>query len=231
MSDNSLDQAEKNEGDTNHIEGRLKLLMDYVTGGTHKSWKTLEDETSIKAEKWRQFHRGSTKASSEMIEAIARRWPDYAYWLACGDTEPERGHIAPENFPGVYPIVRGVPQKWATAERNYKQKLLRDVPAGTEEKTIREERIKEEVFKVREKQRMPAVQLCYERIMRTLKQESKDDLFLLEYDNNLRNIRLERWKEELKIQKAINSERVNLGDSIHFESILEKIISGAKFWK
>lgn len=216
--------------DVSGIDARLKLIIENATKTTNNSWKSLQTETGIKAEKWRQFYRGSTKASGEMIEAAAKSWPDFAFWLACGDTEPERGHVAPPNVKSSYPIVSGVAQPWATAERKYKQALLQQTPKSDAERDVRDKSLQEEVFKVREAHVMPAVQLCYERIMRALNQEPKDDLFLLEYDDELRKIREKRWKAEAKVQEAIYTERVHLGESVQIEGLI-KILSRLKFWK
>lgn len=220
------------QDDVGSIDGRLKLIIDNATRTTNNSWKALETETGIKAEKWRQFHRGSTKASGEMIEAVAKNWPDFAFWLACGDTEPERGHVAPPNVASSYPVVTGIAQSWATAERKYKQQLLQATPKSAGERAARDESLRAEVFRVREEHIMPAVQLCFERIMRALNEPPKDDLFLLEYDEELRKIRKMRWKIELKLQQTINTERDHLGESAQIEGlfqILSKIKS--KFWK
>ena len=67
--------------------------------------------------------------------------------------------------------------------------------------------------------------------MRALKQDEKDDLFLLEYDQELRNLRIERWKAEKRLQDKIYTERVHLEESVQVEDALEKLISLLKFWK
>ncbi len=33
---------------------------------------------------------------ADVLEAIAREWPQYSYWLLTGETMPEQGHISPE---------------------------------------------------------------------------------------------------------------------------------------
>ncbi|WP_308924600.1 hypothetical protein [Janthinobacterium sp. J1-1] len=206
------------------ITDRLLEIIEAETQQRNR-FKTLEDATGIAKDSWTAVWHRRQRPTAEMIEAIAKLWPDYAFWLACGDTEPERGHVAPITTAVSYPIVNGVPQHWASAERIYKQKLLDKVPVEPVEKALRDKKIRDEVFKVRERQVMPAVQLCYERIMRALGQESRDELFLLEYDKELRNIRLERWKAELKLQKSIYIERTHLGESVQVEEVLDKLLS------
>ena len=223
MATNLVSATKPEKDNATVIDGRLKILIDHITEGTNRSWKALEDETNVKAEKWRQFHRGTTKASGEMVEAVAKRWPDYAYWLACGDTEPERGHIAPANLEISFPVVPGVAQHWASQERLYKQRLLRTVPVDPTLRSVRDQTIRDEVFKIRQEQIMPAVQLNYERIMRALNQDAKDDFFLLEYDEELRKLRLERWKAEEKLQTTLYNERELLGQSAQAEDVIKKL--------
>lgn len=88
---------------TYDAETRLLLLIGYVT--TSKSdWKGMERETGIPAERWRQFMRGSTKASVQMLEAVAQRWPQYAFWLLTGISDERHGHHPPHarwSFPAL----------------------------------------------------------------------------------------------------------------------------------
>ena len=39
--------------------------------------------------------RGSSPRG-DVLEAIAREWPQYSYWLLTGETMPEQGQISPE---------------------------------------------------------------------------------------------------------------------------------------
>lgn len=81
--------------DSHTVDGRLRSLLQKLTGGT-SGWKSLEHMTGVAAEKWRNFHRGQTKASIELIESIARVLPEYAFWLLAGITDEEHGHISPD---------------------------------------------------------------------------------------------------------------------------------------
>lgn len=55
----------------------------------------LEKQTGIKAKRWTNVQSGQAKAYAEEIEAIAKLWPEYAYWLATGKELPEAGQISP----------------------------------------------------------------------------------------------------------------------------------------
>jgi hypothetical protein len=204
------------------ITDRLLKIIEAETDQRNR-FKALEDETGIGKDSWAAAWHRKQRPTADMIEAIAKRWPDYAFWLACGDTEPERGHIAPANLEISFPVIPGVPQLWASQERLYKQRLLRKVPAEPELRLVRDQTIRDEVFKIRQEQIMPAVQLNYERIMRALNQDAKDDFFLLEYDEELRKIRLERWKAEEKLQTTLYNERKLLGQSAQAEDVIKKL--------
>lgn len=59
-------------------------------------WQRLEAESGVRSSKWRLFASGSQKATPELIEATARMWPQYAFWLATGVTDIANGHAAPD---------------------------------------------------------------------------------------------------------------------------------------
>lgn len=87
------------------IDTRLRLLLAVLTEGKN-DWKSLERATPIAAEKWRQYARGTTKASVSMVEAIGKTWPQYAFWLVTGVSDEQHGHHAPHEmwaFPNLNP--------------------------------------------------------------------------------------------------------------------------------
>jgi len=200
------------------VSDRIRLIITAETTDRGRPM-LLESETGIPAETWRKFMAGKQNATLTMLESVAKRWPDYAYWLACGDTEPEHGHVAPASFESSYPIIRGEVQNSAREERAYKQRLLAQAPTDPEERAKRDRELRDTVFEIREQLIMPAVHLNFERIMRAQNQEAKDDLFMLEYDDDLRKIRINRWEEESKILKKIHDERVLMGQSIKLEKV------------
>lgn len=76
------------------VDDRLRLLLQQLTGGK-ADWKQLEERTGVSAEKWRNFHRGQTKASVEMLERTSQCWPEYAFWLVTGVSDWQHGHSQP----------------------------------------------------------------------------------------------------------------------------------------
>lgn len=57
----------------------------------------MEQLTGIRALTWQNFDRGRQRANDEMLEALGRVWPQYAFWLMTGKTDPEHGHLSPED--------------------------------------------------------------------------------------------------------------------------------------
>lgn len=56
----------------------------------------LEKQTGIKAKRWTNVQTGQAKAYAEEVEAIARIWPKYSYWLVTGSVIEEVGQISPQ---------------------------------------------------------------------------------------------------------------------------------------
>lgn len=93
------------------LEHRLLLILKQEGGRSHSSsifdrekgeqlaykgfWPRVEASTGIKMSRWRSFFIGHQGARSDMIEAAARVWPQYAFWLVTGITDAANGHTAP----------------------------------------------------------------------------------------------------------------------------------------
>jgi hypothetical protein len=55
----------------------------------------LEKQTGINAKRWSNVQSGQAKAYAEEIEAIAKIWPEYAYWLLTGNEIIQIGQLSP----------------------------------------------------------------------------------------------------------------------------------------
>lgn len=56
----------------------------------------FEAETGVPAKTWANIELGKQKANEDHLQAITRKWPQFAYWLMTGLTQPEVGNISPE---------------------------------------------------------------------------------------------------------------------------------------
>ncbi|MFX1735088.1 hypothetical protein PXJ20_00490 [Paraburkholderia sp. A1RI_3L] len=79
------------------IEARLRMLIEQAIS-TEKKWKELEKLTGIASTSWVDFNRGKKRATADMIEAVSVVWPQYAFWLATGISDPQHGHVAPGGY-------------------------------------------------------------------------------------------------------------------------------------
>lgn len=58
-------------------------------------WTELARATDVNSGRWRSFFCGHQQATHQMIEGIAKRWPEHAFWIATGLTDVDAGHKAP----------------------------------------------------------------------------------------------------------------------------------------
>lgn len=58
-------------------------------------WKKLEDASGIKAKVWSNICDRRQRATVDVIAAIGKLRPEYAFWLATGITDAVNGHVAP----------------------------------------------------------------------------------------------------------------------------------------
>ena len=71
-----------------------QLILATTTDKGRFAW--LEDRTGIPRNTWQSFWKRTTAVpSAEMIQALARLFPRYAFWLASGLTDLEFGHTYP----------------------------------------------------------------------------------------------------------------------------------------
>lgn len=63
--------------------------------GGHGFWENLERYTGISAQRWRKAYARRQRPTPDMIEALAKIFPAYAFWLATGITDATNGHVAP----------------------------------------------------------------------------------------------------------------------------------------
>lgn len=84
------------------LEDRVILLLqhlsDRVPGLAGRGfWERLSEQTGIPSQRWRSVLARRQKATPVMIEKLAKRWPQYAFWLVTGITDVANGHRAPIN--------------------------------------------------------------------------------------------------------------------------------------
>ncbi|WP_321904469.1 hypothetical protein [Burkholderia cenocepacia] len=79
----------------NDILYRVRTVI-RATTTERRRLKELEEETGIASTNWKNVWTGRQRPTAHMIEALARRWPQYAFWIATGLTDTDNGHTAPK---------------------------------------------------------------------------------------------------------------------------------------
>ena len=78
------------------IQLRIISLLDIKKKDT--GWGFFEKfamQTDIASQSWRGVHANRQKATLEMLDAIGKIYPEYAFWLVSGFTDSVNGHISP----------------------------------------------------------------------------------------------------------------------------------------
>jgi len=76
------------------IENRITELIEY-TVDPQKKFTEFEEITGIKKQTWANITHGKQRANSDTLEAIGKKWPQYAYWIMTGETDEKNGHTSP----------------------------------------------------------------------------------------------------------------------------------------
>lgn len=78
------------------IHARFVMLIEAKTSEVRR-FKELEEASQIPAISWRKAFNGDQRPTAEMVEAIAKKWPEHAFWLVTGATDNEFSHVSPKS--------------------------------------------------------------------------------------------------------------------------------------
>lgn len=76
------------------IRERMKLAIAAKTRDRTR-YVQLKEVTGISGDIWKNFWFDRREPDALMLEALARAWPDYAFWLVTGATNVGSGHLCP----------------------------------------------------------------------------------------------------------------------------------------
>jgi hypothetical protein len=85
------------------LSDRLRTLIENKFGD-HGRFTLLEEASGIKQSRWKNFFYGKQKATPELVEFWALKFPDYATWLRFGLESPLKDG---------FPFLANPPGKWA----------------------------------------------------------------------------------------------------------------------
>jgi uncharacterized protein YeaC (DUF1315 family) len=82
----------------------------------------LAEKSEIKQTSWANAFNGRQRPTSEMIEWVCQKWPQYAYWIAIGELPSEEMvHTSPKaeelkNGPDLVALLSKEPMNWTAEE-------------------------------------------------------------------------------------------------------------------
>lgn len=93
------------------------------------------------AESWKAFWHGRQRPTCDMLEAAARQWPEFAFWLITGITDQQNGHHAPQTA-DTYPEPLCYPREQAKRYFALALSMKRIQEAGLESPTTASQELK-----------------------------------------------------------------------------------------
>lgn len=123
---------------------RFQAIIDYETSKNQR-WKELEEISGISTHSWQKAYLGKQRPTSEMLEAVAKEWPQYAFWLMCGITSLAAGNVCPPDadpWPSAREELEDPPKSnisWARLTKvkpHLKRYLKEEALSKTEEEMI-----------------------------------------------------------------------------------------------
>lgn len=139
---------------------RLKLLLLAETKERGR-YSSLETDTGIPAATWRTWWNRGGAPGGLLVEAAAKRWPHFAFWLVTGNTDVRCGH----DMPALAPAAKGYISNWpeeitlrnAGIESGYSQQYLKLLSQYKEEATDVEAHIRKETLRMVSSRRLAEI--------------------------------------------------------------------------
>lgn len=81
------------------LRERFTALIDARTEPGRR-FNYLSAETGadqVSALSWRKAFNGGQRPTAEMLETLARLWPEHSFWLLTGATDNRNGHVSPDH--------------------------------------------------------------------------------------------------------------------------------------
>ena len=90
------------------IRDRLNAITAWAYPGRGR-FRALAEISTITADSWKGTWHHKQRPTSEMVQFVARTWPQFAFWLCTGITDQRHGHQAPDGV-RCYPEQRMTPR-------------------------------------------------------------------------------------------------------------------------
>lgn len=189
-----------------------------------RRFKVLEEMTEISSEGWKSFMYGKQRPTAAMIEAVCKKWPQYAFWVATGVTDPDYGHVAPKTSLDSYIVVRGIEQEYSTQEFKYLINETEAEPATEDEMRPLLAGIVEEVHAQRENDLIKNKYFNFDKAMHGYGEPGRPELYMIEINPVLCEIRANRRAQIDERKRNVLEWRENIYKNIKAEKFF------LKFW-
>jgi len=94
------------------LRDRLNAITIWAVPGRGR-FRELSEMSGISQESWKATWHSRQRPTSEMVQFVARTWPECAFWLATGITDQRHGHRAPSEI-NTYPEPSYTPRTGAS---------------------------------------------------------------------------------------------------------------------
>ncbi|UPL20183.1 hypothetical protein [Alcaligenes faecalis] len=116
------------------FEIRVELVIDELVAsvralGGRGIWTKLESLTGVKRQAWKNVHERRQRPTTELVAAIGKLRPKYAFWLVTGITDAANGHIAPSTattFPERAHLDDPWSERYFESAIEFKDQILAD---------------------------------------------------------------------------------------------------------
>jgi len=98
---------------------RLKLLLLAETKERGR-YSSLEGMTGIPAATWRTWWNRGGAPGGQLVEAAAKQWPQFAFWLATGRTDVRCGHDMPQLADAAKGYISNWPEEGTWRKKSIK---------------------------------------------------------------------------------------------------------------
>ncbi len=103
----------------NSLAVRLKLLLLAETKERGR-YSSLEANTDIPAATWRTWWNRGGVPGGQLVEAAAKTWPQFAFWLVTGHTDARCGHDMPSLAIDAQGYITNWPEEGVSRSRGLK---------------------------------------------------------------------------------------------------------------
>lgn len=90
-----MDRNESNEMSLSPLARRLISIIEWRLPNRGR-FARIAELTGTSKSAWSAVNSGRNEPGGTTLEAVCKIYPEYAYWLMTGQTDPDHGHTSPD---------------------------------------------------------------------------------------------------------------------------------------